>query len=483
MEVRKVTAASVRVAALTCTSPFTAPQLPSHMDVADTMTTPDIDAVMGLLVTVMLVDEPKNIFDLALRGLADEDTISMHGDFYQCQPVMSRQELRRLLTSRAVSANERNKENTRYHQTSMPIHKRPRLHSPSEDSELHQAPDQDDDNADREFLEFASGEDHFMADDVAQNIVSAPDSLVDEGGPPIDVQQDFDIPLVANETRHKTAMFETADPLFTRDSRKEISSVFNSSHDAFDFVALRAKTIESRETRISDEIPQALPQPTEAPAAILVPTEIIDNATLQLSLAEWSPPTSQHYYLANINIFPKHHLIGCLASAGLGYIELVEREYLSGVDLVIDPHNAVILVTWFKLDTEWENVVQLVEEQSWRYSKILLLFESYAGNSSITPFSPLTVKATKRLRRTLVMAEATGAMSAGCQIETAFPLSVQEAAIYVRAFGDRAEDEDTTDGMLWVERDQWLLADVTEVGVYCSHPATDLILYRRTTTI
>jgi len=120
---------------------------------------------------------------------------------------------------------------------------------------------------------------------------------------------------------------------------------------------------------------------------------------------------------------------------------------------------------------------------SWKHDRLLVVFEAYgekfakkkllcpswsASSSSAgrSPqpyaYTPPIVKALKKFKRDLSIAEACGTKRAATVIQYAFADSVEEAALFTRLYGDWCEANDRTQGVIWGNRD-WLDADFVEV--------------------
>jgi hypothetical protein len=74
------------------------------------------------------------------------------------------------------------------------------------------------------------------------------------------------------------------------------------------------------------------------------------------------------------------------------------------------------------------------------------------------------VKALKKLKRDLCIAETCGTKRNATVIQYAFADTVEEAALFARLYGDWCERDDRSHGAIWGSRD-WLDADVLEVWV------------------
>lgn len=279
--------------------------------------------------------------------------------------------------------------------------------------------------------------------------------------------------------RHVVADDERHDRLSFKDTPSDNLNLDLASHSLKieAFAKLRAKTITNR-LHLTDK-PTGIVNPQEQnnslPSTLhrTTPPELYDDKTVQLPL-HFGPQTI-HKYMASVDLLQKRVLVRSLASECL--VELVERDSLGGADLIIDPHTAVIFTCLFSLPAHCNKLLKRLSAQSWRYKRVLIVFEAYPESRSLrhgqeqgltepipelNAYTPPIVKAIKRFRRDLAIAEGCGKKSTVCDVWCAFPNSVSEAATYARLFGDEAERADCTKGALWGNR-AWLDADESEV--------------------
>lgn len=221
---------------------------------------------------------------------------------------------------------------------------------------------------------------------------------------------------------------------------------------------------------VSDE-PFAPPPPDEQEQRS-VPQGFFDRNTLQLSSIDSLPPTSnhsvQHRYLSSIDFIQKQPIIRHLRSL---QVDLVERDTLSGVHLMYDCSSAAICTNLCTLPADIENVTKLLCQQSYHFSSILIVFEAYpptlsfrappTNKASLTTsstnledfwaYSPPVIKAVRKLRRDLSVAEGLNEKHQGCLVKMAFGANPEEVARYLRMGGDQVDDG----GVLWDARN-WL---------------------------
>jgi hypothetical protein len=183
-----------------------------------------------------------------------------------------------------------------------------------------------------------------------------------------------------------------------------------------------------------------------------------------------------HCYLASIALIQKRALVRALQAPECR-VHLVERYVLGGADIVMDPDTAVLVVPLLALPSQVEGLANRISQASWRYTHILLIFEAFPSANSFTAemntnnvklapyaFSPPILQAVKKLRRLLTIAEGCWTKNAGCNIQWAFANDVGEAALFVRTFGNLAQEWAFHGGgnALWEDRG-WLQADEHEV--------------------
>ena len=184
-------------------------------------------------------------------------------------------------------------------------------------------------------------------------------------------------------------------------------------------------------------------------------------------------------YMASLDFIQKHVLVRALRTSECS-VELVERQTLGGVDLIVDPHCAIIFLSLFTLAARCEAYTERVSQQSWKFSRLLVIFEAYpesrskrsfaskhrgstgTPSSELYAFTPPIVKAIKKFRRDVNIADACGTKCGDTKVEYAFADTVDEAALLTRWFGERAEEADETGGVVWGER-EWLAVDFLEV--------------------
>jgi hypothetical protein len=249
------------------------------------------------------------------------------------------------------------------------------------------------------------------------------------------------------------------------------------------FALLRARVVKSS---AHDALPpSSLPLPSSAAASEseqeqgpqgprTAPQNLHDRKTLRLP-SPWIFPMKAHTYMASLDLLQKQVLVRSLRTAQ-HLVHLVERHSLGGVDLILDPYTAVIFAPLFSLPSQCESLLSRVSTQSYSYKHLLVVFEAYPVSRSVKPssrlsdsaaidlhaYTPPILKAVKKFRRDLDIAEACGTKAASCEVKVAFADSVDEAAAYARYLGDIVEERDETRGAIWGQR-EWLDLEISEV--------------------
>ncbi|KAK7035745.1 hypothetical protein R3P38DRAFT_3311737 [Favolaschia claudopus] len=252
------------------------------------------------------------------------------------------------------------------------------------------------------------------------------------------------------------------DPAVSVPRLTPLPEISSHSHAIAQFAQLRAKKINIiPPPSPSASVDQIVPAVEEHPHSI--PDSVYDRNTLRLP-PRWTFPTSQHRYMVSMDLVQKQGLIHCFRSRSC-LIDLVEREFLGGVDVILDPHTAVMFTNIFVLSSECAELASRIAQQSWCYSRLLVVFEAYPESysyrskdtcdkrSELFAYSKPVVKALGKLRRDLGISEGCGVKREGCLVQYAFADTVEEAAIFTRCFGDMAEgNDDESRGAIWGDR-------------------------------
>ncbi|KAJ7221744.1 hypothetical protein GGX14DRAFT_671147 [Mycena pura] len=237
-----------------------------------------------------------------------------------------------------------------------------------------------------------------------------------------------------------------------------------------EFAKLRAKKVSMLDPDSHPEIPQDGADVQEPPRSI--PEDIYAPSTIRLPLI-WDPPTSPHRYMVSMDVIQKQSFLRSLRSRACT-VDVVERETLGGVDIILDPHSAIIFSNLLVLPFECADLVKRIAQQSWLYSRLLILFEAYPVEhsyqcktssdrpSALFAYTPPVLKAVRKLRRDLDIMSGCGTKRAECLVQHAFANTVDETAKFTRFFGDFVQANDEYHGMLWGDR-TWLEDDIPEV--------------------
>ncbi|KAJ7221764.1 hypothetical protein GGX14DRAFT_388883 [Mycena pura] len=235
-----------------------------------------------------------------------------------------------------------------------------------------------------------------------------------------------------------------------------------------EFAKLRAKKVSMLDPDSHPEIPQDGADVQEPPRGI--PEDIYAPSTIRLPLM-WDPPTSPHRYMVSMDVLQKQSLLRSLRSRACA-VDVVERGTLRGVDIILDPHSAIIFSNLLVLPFECADLVKRIAQQSWLYSRLLILFEAYPVEHSyqckmnsdrpfaLFAYTPPVLKAVRKLRRDLDIMSGCGTKRAECLVQHAN--NVDETAKFTRFFGDFVQANDEYHGMPWGDR-TWLEDDIPEV--------------------
>jgi hypothetical protein len=236
-------------------------------------------------------------------------------------------------------------------------------------------------------------------------------------------------------------------------------------HDFADFLRLRGKALTVRDAGTED-VPRIAPVLDKTPSILpVIPEAVLDRNTLR----PLGPPSSLrnwHYYLASLNLIQKRVLVQSLSGQECA-VGLIERDALGGVDLVLDHETAIIFISLMTVPSECDSLSSRISTLSWRFKHLLVIFECFPAARSYAKdhearhmpffaFSHPVVKAIRKLRRGLGIAEGSGMKRVECQVMWAFAEDVGAAARFSREFGDAAEGRDQTGGAAWGSRD-WLM--------------------------
>lgn len=176
--------------------------------------------------------------------------------------------------------------------------------------------------------------------------------------------------------------------------------------------------------------------------------------------------------MVSMDVVQKQGLLRFLPSPSCP-IDLVERDTLVGVDVIMDPQTAIIFTNLLILPSECAELASKISQQSWLYSRLLVIFEAYPSSysrskdtcnvpSKLFAYSQPVLKASGKLRRDVGISEGCGTKRQAYLVQYAFADTVEEAAKFTRYFGDLAEASSEFRGDILGDR-AWLDGDIPEV--------------------
>ena len=208
-----------------------------------------------------------------------------------------------------------------------------------------------------------------------------------------------------------------------------------------------------------------------------MPPELINARTVPLP-DEFTTPGNQHVYMASMGLIQKRALVRALSS--LCTVDLVEREHLASgsedLQLILDCDTAVLFVPVETLSTRVDVLTASLTRLSWRFARLLIVLECYPSSCNYridrensdkpraSVWSPPVVKAVKKLRRDVGIAEGVQTKRIATVVEYAFAHTVEEAAALVRLYGDAAATTAECAEIVWGNR-SWLTHDERDVRV------------------
>jgi hypothetical protein len=206
-------------------------------------------------------------------------------------------------------------------------------------------------------------------------------------------------------------------------------------------------------------------------------TPPVDTEGLLCELSKLASPlpplgaSSQHYnhrYLASVEMLQDRPLMHAFRLDSLR-MELLEREWIDGADIVFDCDTALVFAPLFQvlLPSSFRSLKDRLSLLSWRYTHLAVVFKLYeAGTSRLrhpqdeeerTDLFDQVIRSIKKLQRGLALAEAYAVKRPQAVIQMCFVRSVEQAATTARLLGDVAESRSQFgpwDDRLWLGVDE-----------------------------
>ncbi|KAI0323042.1 hypothetical protein OF83DRAFT_8425 [Amylostereum chailletii] len=189
-----------------------------------------------------------------------------------------------------------------------------------------------------------------------------------------------------------------------------------------------------------------------------VPAELVDSHTLREPSLYCSRPDIQHSYLASLDTLKDRPLVRSLRSPQRR-VNLIERDSLKDVDLILDCDTAVILFPLHALPAHIGDFKTRLDASSWRYLRILVVFQTYTSSApgssnELSPqaFTAPVIKAVKKLHREIALSDAYETKRAEAKIQYAFAMSADHAADFILTAAEAARRRGTD---VWGSR-EWL---------------------------
>ncbi len=180
-----------------------------------------------------------------------------------------------------------------------------------------------------------------------------------------------------------------------------------------------------------------------------------------------------HRYLASVELLQDRPLIRVLRHDSLR-MELLEREWVDGADIVFDCDTALVFAPLFQvsLPSSFRSLKDRLSSLSWRYTDLAIIFKldeasisglqrSQDGEEGKDLFARV-IRSIKKLQRELALAEAYAIKRPQTLIQMFFVRSVEQAAATARLLGNVAEARSQFSP--WGDR-LWLGLDEKEVSL------------------
>jgi hypothetical protein len=180
-------------------------------------------------------------------------------------------------------------------------------------------------------------------------------------------------------------------------------------------------------------------------------------------------PNRNHRYLASVELLQDRPLMRALRFDSLR-IELLEREWLDGADIVFDCDTALVFTPLMHtlFSSSFRSLKDKLSSLSWRYTHLVVVSQLYDAFSGLrrsqdeeehSNLSAHVIKSIKKLHRDLAIAEAYATKRAQTVVQMYFVRSVEQAARTARLLGDMAESRSQLGS--WGDR-PWLGMDEKE---------------------
>ena len=180
-----------------------------------------------------------------------------------------------------------------------------------------------------------------------------------------------------------------------------------------------------------------------------------------------------HRYLASVELIQDRPLMRLLRHDSLR-VELLEREWVDGADIVFDCDTALVFAPLFQvaLPSSFRSLKDRLSSLSWRYTDLAVIFKldeaSISGlqrpqdeEEGMDVFARV-IRSIKKLQRELALAEAYAIKRPQTVIQMFFVRSAEQAAATARLLGDVAEVRSQFSP--WGDR-LWLGVDEKEVSL------------------
>lgn len=205
------------------------------------------------------------------------------------------------------------------------------------------------------------------------------------------------------------------------------------------------------------------------------PTTLFDTERLVRELTNLAgplpleiSPDRSHQYLASVELLQDRPLMRALRSDSLR-IELLEREWLDGADIVFDCDTALVFSPLIQtlLPSSFLSLKNKLSSLSWRYTHLAVVFKLYdtfffglqrpRDEEEQEILITQVIKSIKKLLRDLAIAEAYATKRPQTVVQMYFVRSVELAARTTRLLGDMAESQSQLGpwgDRLWLEVDE-----------------------------